>query len=337
MQEIYKLISEHKENNDCVVISGIDGDFAGEKVLIVNGKIVFRTPSSDMLIDKVESFLRTPSNGICDMGNGKVFVECLGMSERIIVCGAGTVGQEVIKLGKMLGLRVVVLEDRKEYADIAMALGADDVLCMEFNHGFEKLDERQSDYYIVVTREHKFDKVCLEHILRRENTYVGMMASRNRGTILKENLKSEGFDEACVDKIHSPIGLSIKAETPAEIAVSIYAEIIKHKNEKAKMEGFTKEILERLAIDSIEEKVILATIVDRTGSAPRDIGTKMLIYENGEKVGSVGGGWIEANALKLAKEMFEMGRINALYETDKNSRDAILCGGIETIYLEQIV
>ena len=94
-------------------------------------------------------------------------------------------------------------------------------------------------------------------------------------------------------------------------------------------------MLEQILASS-EGSVILATIVKRTGSAPRDVGTKMLIYRDGNIAGSVGGGWIEANVLKLAKDMFVKGQKHGIYETDKNSEDAILCGGYETIYLEML-
>lgn len=337
MRELYKLISRHKDDKECVVVSGIRGAAAGEKLLFADGEIIFKTPQADMLTAEAKGLLHTFGSGLCELSCGTVFVERPGRSERIIVCGAGTVGQEVIKLGKMLGLTVVVLEDRAEYADKAKELGADDVYCMGFEQVFDCLTQSTSDYYIVVTREHKYDKVCIQNILRRQNSYVGMMASRNRARMLKETLKCEGADEAALEKLHSPIGVSIKAETPAEIAVSIFAEIIEHKNSSKNAVGFEKELLEILSGDLSEGRLIIATIVKRTGSAPREVGTKMLIYENGDIAGSVGGGFIEAGVLALAREMFENDTERAVYETDKEAAEAVLCGGYETIYLERFL
>lgn len=254
---------------------------------------------------------------------------------RLIVCGAGTVGLEVVKLGKQLDLPIIVLEDREEFAEKARMLGADEVICMDFSDGLESIEERQSDYYVVLTREHKFDKVCIQNILSKKHSYVGMMASRNRASILKETLLQEGMDKELLDSIHSPIGLSINAQTPAEIAVSIMAEIINIRNSVSKSEGFSKEILTDIS-NSDDERIILATIIKRTGSAPRDVGTKMLIHEDGRMTGSVGGGWIEAGVIAMAKTMFEENISYKLFETDKDSEDATLCGGYETIYLEMI-
>lgn len=332
MREIYRLISEYKENKECVAVSGIDGRAAGEKLLIADGKIIYKSPEAKMLSKFADGIFET---GIYDTENGSAFVERLAVSDRLIICGAGTVGQEVIKLGRQLGLKVVVLEDRKEFADNAKQLGADMVLCMAFDKAFEQLEQKESDYYVVVTREHQFDKVCIRKILHRRKAYVGMMSSRNRAAVLKNDLREEGYSEECISTLHSPIGINIKAETPAEIAVSIMAEIIRCRNSRAKTEGYKDELLNAILSES-PEKRILAAIVKRTGSAPRDIGAKMLIYEDGGYIGSVGGGWIEAGVLKQAREMFLTDKKYSIYETDKASENAVMCGGYETIYLEMV-
>lgn len=334
MREIYNLISNYEENAEMLYVMGIDGSIQGKKLLFVNDELTYSTDDSEKLLACKDDFCRTLANGVCSTKEGLTFAERIGMNPRIIICGAGTVGLEVIKLGKQLGYTVIVLEDRKEYADTASAFGADKVICMDFENAFSNIDEKTSDFYIAVTREHKYDKVCLEHILNRKYAYVGMMASKNRAAVLKETLINEGIDSQAVEKIHSPIGLKIKAETPAEIAVSIFAEIIQIKNGMGKSEGFKQELLEEII--NADEKMVLATIVKRTGSAPRDVGSKMLIYESGKITGSIGGGWIEANTIKLAKEMFAGGDKSALYETEKNSEEAVLCGGYETIYLEML-
>lgn len=332
MREIYKLISQYKDNSECVVVSGIDGNVAGEKLLFADEKAVYKSSTEKWSQFKLDAIFE---NGIYDFENGKYFIEKLTSSVRLIVCGAGTVGLEVIKLGKQLGINVVVIEDRNLYADMANKLGADKVLCMEFDKALDSLEQRDTDYYVVVTREHQFDKLCISKILNRKKSYVGMMSSRNRAAILKNSLMEEGYSRECLDEIHSPIGMNIKAETPAEIAVSIMAEIISYKNDTAKTEGYQNELLDKIITES-EERMILATIVKRIGSAPRDIGTKMLIFENESYVGSVGGGWIEANVLEFAKEMFMTNKKYCIYETDKASKDAVLCGGYVTIYLERI-
>lgn len=336
MREIYSIISECKGAKECVLVSGIDGDVKGEKALYIDGELAYKTSGAKLLDEGKGDWVQTIADGVSKTDRGLVFTERFGIRPRIIVCGAGTVGLEVIKLGKMLGFTVIALEDRQEYAKKAMELQADEVYCEEFVSGLDKLDERKADYYIVVTREHQFDKACIEKILGRRHAYVGMMASKNRGIILKDALIKEGYDPNEIEKIHSPIGLKINAETPAEIAVSIFAEIINLKNDEGMAEGYTKEILKGITSIKSDERAILATIVKRVGSAPRDVGAKMLVYEDGRITGTVGGGWIETEAKSIARKMFSENIDSELFETDRESEDAMLCGGYETIYLEMI-
>lgn len=336
MRELFKIISKNNETTDCILATGIDGTVSGQKLFIEDEKIKWSSQNAEGLVDCRETLLGAETSEIYDTGSGKVFVERLGMSTRIIVLGCGTVGREIVKLGHQLGYTVVAIDDRQDFVDNAKFLGADQVICAPFAEAINGLDERNGDYYVVVTRGHEYDKSCLESVLNRKSAYVGLMSSRKRVSLLKSTLVSEGTSQDSVDKIHSPIGLAIKAESPAEIAVSIFAEIIMHRNGLGRTEGFTNEILEAILGALADEPLILATIVKRDGSAPRDVGTKMIVRQDGSITGTVGGGWIEAYVIKQACDMFKEGTAYGLYEMGKDSGNAMLCGGFETVYLERI-
>ena len=94
------------------------------------------------------------------------------------------------------------------------------------------------------TRGHRYDRVCLEAILKKPYAYVGMMASRGRSALLKKQMEEDGFDRKVLDEIHTPVGLDIHAETPEEIAVSIVSELIKEKNSVRKTSGYDAELLD---------------------------------------------------------------------------------------------
>lgn len=336
MREIYRLILENRELSDCILVSGADKSVCGEKLLLCGTKILYATPGAGRWKKEVDRFLQIPGKETCEIAGSTVFAERLSANARVIVCGGGTVGQEVVKLGKLLGYTVIVIEDRMEYAMLAEKLGADQVYCVDFSSGLAALGQGDADYYVVMTREHRYDKDCLEAILRRRYAYVGMMASRTRAGALKEVLRLEGFAADKLESLRSPIGLNIHAETPAEIAVSIYAEIIEHRNQNDRSEGFREELLKVILACAPQKPMILVTIVERTGSAPRDIGTKMLIHEDGTKSGSVGGGWMEAEVTEMALDMFRTGQRYMVYQTEEDSENAVLCGGYETICLEMI-
>ena len=136
-----------------------------------------------------------------------------------------------------------------------------------------------------------------------------------------------------------PIGLKIGAETPEEISVAVMAEIIEVKSKRG-VGGFGKEILDNILADDREEMVI-ATIISRKGSAPREAGTKMLIRKDGSIVGTIGGGCIEGSVIAKGRRMLGNEEDNfALVDVDMTNEAAedegMVCGGTVKVMLEKI-
>ncbi len=142
-----------------------------------------------------------------------------------VVCGAGHVGTEVAPLLARLGFRVVVVDDRGEFASPDRFPDAR-VAVRPFAGALAAVGVDERAYVIIVTRGHVHDMDVLEQALRLGARYVGLMASRTKRTRMETALREEGYEDDAVARIHSPIGLSIGAETPAELAVSIAAEIV---------------------------------------------------------------------------------------------------------------
>ena len=137
-------------------------------------------------------------------------------------------------MGKMLGFHVTVVEDRPKFADDARRAEADQVYCEPFEDGLAKIKGDTDTWFVIVTRGHRYDTDCLRTILGKPRAYVGMMGSKRRTAIVKDQLEAEGFERDVLETVHTPIGRKIAAETPEEIAVSIMAEIIQIKNSRAK-------------------------------------------------------------------------------------------------------
>ena len=269
----------------------------------------------------------------------RVFRERVRRAPKLVICGAGHVSMPIIRLGKMLGFTVTVLEDRPKFADNARAAGADHVLCETFREGLSQIKGDSDTWFVIVTRGHRYDSECLEAALGKEYAYVGMMGSRRRVAVVKDQLAQNGVDQEKLDSVHTPIGLKISAETPEEIAVSIMAEIIQIKNSGERGSIYSDELLE--ALTDGKQKAVLATIISRKGSAPRGVGTKMLVREDGSTVDTIGGGCVESEIIRKALLMMRMGeplfqvcREDLAMEAAED--EGMVCGGVVEVMLERV-
>ena len=228
------------------------------------------------------------------------------------------------------------------YAEKPMSLttaGAEEVLCAPFSESLAKISGGAECYFVVVTRAHNCDLECLTAILQKPAAYVGMMGSRGRTALVRRQLTEAGLDPARVEALHAPIGLAIGAKTAEEIALSILAEIIQIKSARPLTEGFSPAIL--AALGALDTPAVLATIVSRHGSTPREVGSKMLLLPDGRTVGSVGGGIMEYRVQQLAAKMLageEPPTKLAAFTTDGTGEDAAIaaCGGSMNVLLQRM-
>jgi xanthine dehydrogenase accessory factor len=168
------------------------------------------------------------ATGMICGGEADVFIEVFAPPARLVVCGGGHIALPLVRLGKELGFRVAVLEDREELASATRFPQADEVIHAGAAFGDFGLALDTDDHVVVVTHSHETDEACLREVLgaEREPAYVGMVASRRKAKIIRERLAAAGIPAARLAAVHAPIGLDIGAETPAEIAVSILGEIL---------------------------------------------------------------------------------------------------------------
>ena len=270
----------------------------------------------------------------------RIYRERIGRTPKMIICGAGHVSIPIIRMGKMLGFTVTVIEDRPKFADHARAAGADQVLCEPFADGLSQIRGDSDSWFIIVTRGHRYDTECLEAILRKPYAYVGMMGSRRRVAIVKDQLEAKGVCRETLDGVHTPIGLKIGAETPEEIAVSVMAEIIQVKNAGSAKGGYSPELLDAVLDSDDSREKVLATIISRKGSAPRSVGTKMLIRADGTTVDTIGGGCIESEVIQKAllmmraEEGFRLCTVDMT--ADAAEDEGMVCGGVVEVMLEKV-
>ncbi len=155
----------------------------------------------------------------------EVFVEPLVHPGRVHLAGAGHVAYAVAGIAALVGFEVVVMDDRQEFANKERYPLAREVRVLEsFDNCIGKLGP--DDYLIIVTRGHLHDREVLAQALRTSAGYIGMIGSRRKRAAVYESLRQEGFTDADLDRVNCPIGLSIGADTPEEIALSIVAELV---------------------------------------------------------------------------------------------------------------
>lgn len=190
---------------------------------------------------------------------------------------------------------------------------------------------------------------CLTEIFRKPYAYVGMMGSKKRAAIVKKDLEESGFSQETISGLHSPIGLAIGGQTPEEIALSVISEIVKCKNERTGCTQVDKEVLDALIeaakqetdTQASDEKYILCTIIKKNGSAPRGVGTQMLVSSDNRIIGTIGGGCAEAEVIShcrrlFRKQEFKCGLMDVSMNTDDAEKEGMVCGGSISVLLEQI-
>ncbi len=179
----------------------------------------------DLTDNEIEPLLKNRSIQV-NVDNKKYYSEPLVRSGKVIVFGGGHVAQELVPVLSHVGFRCVVLDDRKEFANKRLFPTAEKISIIDFENILQDIDINENDYIITVTRGHNYDLTVQKQVLKTDAGYVGVIGSRNKIAETKSRLMESGIPEEAIKRIFSPIGLPIRGETPAEIAISIAGEII---------------------------------------------------------------------------------------------------------------
>ena len=242
---------------------------------------------------------------------------------KLILCGGGHVSVEVAAMAARLDFSVTVIDERPEALTRERFPAARHLICDAYENLENYLEPNAC--YVVVTPDHKADLQCVSTILPTQYRYLGMIGSRKKVAATFENLRNSGFSQEQISSIFAPIGLSIGAVTPAEIALSILAQIVHEKN-KTHSASADKALLES------KQPGMLCVIIEKHGSAPRGVGSMMFVGQ--EVIGSIGGGEPEYLAICHAKETSVCHiREYTLNNTSPNGLDMICGGRIRVLFI----
>jgi xanthine dehydrogenase accessory factor len=159
-------------------------------------------------------------------GQPTVFLEPVAADPVLLLFGAGHISTFLAPLARTVGFRVWVVDDREEFANPRRFPTADQLLVCSVAEAFRRVVVTPATYIAIVTRGHAYDREALRAALATRPAYLGMIGSRRKRDLIYGSLMEEGAAVEDLRRVHSPIGISIGAETPEEIAVSIVAELI---------------------------------------------------------------------------------------------------------------
>ena len=316
-QTLADVLQDTNQTGSYMLATVLEGAEAGSQLLLRDGDALWQTQSAGLLQRQLAALQDCTATGFLTLA-------------------------ALVKQAKLLGLPVLAIDDREEFAQQLRAAGADTVLCAPFAQALQNVPGGAETYFAVLTRSHAFDLDCLTLILQKPAAYVGMMGSRGRAALVRRQLLETGLDSQRVESLCAPIGLAIGAQTAAEIALSILAQIVQVKNARPQTEGYPIALLDAMVqAENARTPAVLATIVARHGSTPRDVGAKMLILPDGSTVGSVGGGIMEHYTVQAAQKLLAQAapalQCLQLSADGKNEDAAIAaCGGSMEVLLQTL-
>ncbi|MGI6492528.1 MAG: XdhC family protein [Peptococcaceae bacterium] len=221
---LQKILEILDRNIDSWLITETTDEVAWELAVYVKGEGIIgsdRIQESDImpLLDR---------RSVWEVHNGrKYYIEPLVKSGKVCVFGGGHVAQELVPVLAHVGFRCVVIEDRPEFATKSLFPQAEAIYLGDFNHIGASVEIEPNDYVVIMTRGHMYDYKVLAQALRTEALYIGVIGSKKKvAATFKRLVEEDKFSQEDLQRVVTPIGLEIKAETPAEIAISIAAQLI---------------------------------------------------------------------------------------------------------------
>jgi len=165
-------------------------------------------------------------SGLICGGQMDVYIDPIAPAPALYIVGAGHVGWHLARMAADAGFRIHVIDDREKFANADRFPAAEQIEVDDIGAWLHRADLPPSAFAVVVTRGHTHDFEALRALAARDLRYVGLIGSRAKVARIFEALQAQGMPVECLGRVHAPIGLDIGAITPAEIAVSILAELI---------------------------------------------------------------------------------------------------------------
>lgn len=221
----YQLLTQKDLVTLKAIVQALNTDADSWLYLNINDGAVERFQLVDAHTAKKEPELYS-SRAVLRQGESVIYTEPIVRAGTVYIFGGGHVGQALVPVLANVGFRVAVYDNRDFLADRAHFPQADRVILGDYRDIYSKVTLTENDYVVIMTPGHQGDYEILEQVLQTKTRYVGCIGSRHKIARTQERLREADISEEAIQSVHAPIGLPICAETPAEIAISIAAEMI---------------------------------------------------------------------------------------------------------------
>jgi xanthine dehydrogenase accessory factor len=186
--------------------------------------------NEDPLADEL---LRGGHSKVVEVDGRRVFAQVFGPPPRLLVFGAIDTAEALCAAAKRLGWRTIVADVRGRFATAERIPSADELIVAWPEDVLERVQPDHATAVVVLTHDEKFDLPALTGILQTDAFYVGALGSRRNQEKRRERLLDSGMSEEALERIHGPAGLDLGAHTPEETALSILAEILAVRADRA--------------------------------------------------------------------------------------------------------
>ena len=225
---LHALNSERAARRAVVIATDVT---SGEQRLVKAADIA-NDPLHDPLHDLLAKRIRMAKSGMEETPQGRVFLTVHVPSPQLVITGAVHISQTLAPIGQLLGYNVTIVDPRTAFASIERFPDVK-VIAEWPDVALPPLNVDRYTAFVALTHDPKIDDPALKHALARDCFYIGALGSRKTHTKRVTRLKEAGLTDVDIARIHAPIGLDIGAVSPAEIAVSIMAEITARLRQKA--------------------------------------------------------------------------------------------------------
>ena len=226
MKLVSRLAGLRESGGRAVLFTVVEGDGAGAKALVVEGGETIGDGVPAAALDQFDELIRRGRNRIVEVDGGKVFAEWYGPPPRLLVYGAVDTAETLAQAAKLLGWTAIVADARATFLTPERIPSADRLIAKWPDEAIAEVAPDHQTAIVVLTHDDKFDEPALIAALDTEAFYIGALGSRRNQERRRERLLEAGVSEEKLARIQGPCGLDVGADTQAETALSILAEVL---------------------------------------------------------------------------------------------------------------